>query len=78
MNPYVVSTSSVSLLGARRHDVACLVHAELFSACELRAGYEFTTSTCEVRARYVHVRNTHFLRESFLIHCHLFCVPRRL
>ena len=44
-------------LGARRHDVACLVHAEhsLRSSC-VRA--RFITSTCKVRTQhmYFHVR----------------------
>jgi len=34
-----------TFLGARRHDVACLVHAQLF----LHVSYGFTTSTCDVR-----------------------------
>ena len=37
-----------------------------FSACELRTGYGFTTRTCDVRARYVHVRPRAQHRESFL------------
>ena len=53
-----------------------------FSSCELRAGYVFTTRTCDVRAPYVDVRAPYvhtlppqvFFKKS---HCHLFCVPHK-
>ena len=50
-------------LGARRHAVEILVHAEL----SLRSGYGFTPSTDDAGTSTANVRTTYSLREFFTI-----------
>jgi len=69
-------------LGARRHDVACLVHAELslrVSCVQATDSPRYLWSACLVRPRTsASAKRTASVILFFKSHCHLFCVPRML
>ena len=60
-------------LGARRHAVEILVHAEL----SLRSGYGFTPSTDDAGTSTANVRTTYSLREFFYNFSHGHLLYRR-